>query len=465
LAALNCNTLTVPSPTAMPTPTARPTATATVLPTPTPPGAGQLTLAVTNTFTDTSGNYHLVGEVRNNTDQALTAIEIAVELADSAGNSVLMDDDNAIVEQVTVSPLLYTLAPGETSPFEYTLVHSWGGVTRGTPAAYKATLAGQQTGRVNRARLRVEHIHIIDSGVGRLYLNGELVNTENRWVRVHALAGAVVNADRVLSANATLTYAGELAPAGDAQERDRTPFGLVLSSPGLGATLPTFYWDADIADDVTDDSLSLAVTNTYVDQDGVLHMVGLLTNESERRRDVRLVGGLYAADGAVLSAGYGLWGPIPVDPGAPIPFDVTRFANADTGEPAASFASYRLVVDRYAERFKRYLGSIYTATAASVELPVTDEQPSKVGATWSFFGHALNDSGQPLGYAVLFLSVYDANGGLVATTDLRWGDISTGVLTPFPPGKKLEYIATVRLDPNADASEYRTVTTVIGQVE
>lgn len=96
-----------------------------------------MTIASNFAFTDEWGEYHVVGELQNGTDRVLTSIELTIEIKDASGNSLLKDDNGNVVPTLTFQPLLYTLAPGEASPFEYYVSSD-----AGQPSIYNVTITG-----------------------------------------------------------------------------------------------------------------------------------------------------------------------------------------------------------------------------------------------------------------------------------------------------------------------------------
>ncbi|HEX7540972.1 MAG TPA: hypothetical protein VF352_02480, partial [Anaerolineales bacterium] len=108
--------------------------------------AGDLTITSTNAFVDSYGTYHVVGEVMNNGSTVLTSIELSIEIKDASGNSLMKDDNGSITSNAITSTMLFTLAPGEASPFEYSY-----DTTNGTPASYNMAITSQATGEANRA--------------------------------------------------------------------------------------------------------------------------------------------------------------------------------------------------------------------------------------------------------------------------------------------------------------------------
>jgi hypothetical protein len=99
---------------------------------------GELFIASTNAFTDALGTYHVVGNVDNTSSMVFNSIELTIEIKDASGNSLLKDDNGNITPNTVFYPMLYNLAPGVTSPFEFSY-----DTTNGTPASYYVTISGK----------------------------------------------------------------------------------------------------------------------------------------------------------------------------------------------------------------------------------------------------------------------------------------------------------------------------------
>ena len=424
-----------------------PTSQPPVVDTPvTPPG--DLVIASTNAFVDSYGTYRVVGEVDNNSSTVLNSIELTIEIKDVSGNSLLKDDNGNITPNAIIYPMLYTLAPGIASPFEFSY-----DTTKGTPASYNVTITGQATGEANRATLQWENVQIVDDGSGWYYLTGALVNTGSQWAHIKGLAGAVLDdSNNLLSANLAATYATELAPTGDATGRDRTPFEITFPIPG-GGTKWQLYWDADVTDSVTDYPMEVKVTNTYFDQDGSARIVGWITNNSAQTLDdSQVVGGLYAADGTVLDAGNSIV-PVPVKPGAAAPFSISSFGRSNYNPDQAS------LVSNSSAQFDTWFTS--PPSFEFVDLVATGETVQKDGATWTFSGSVTNTSDKNLSGATVVVMVMDAQNKLVA---MEYTSINpTG--DAIAADETNTYSVSVYLDPAADATGFTTTTLVVGDVK
>jgi hypothetical protein len=409
--------------------------------------SGGLVIASKNAFTDTYGIYHVVGEVDNNSSKAINSIDLTVEIKDVSGSSLLKDDDGNSIPNAITHPLLYTLAPGEASPFDYTY-----DTTKGTPTSSNVTITGQQTGNVNRATLKYENVQIVDNGSSWFYLTGELVNTDSQWVYINGLAGAVLDdSNNVLSTDWTSTYTTELAPSGDALGRDRTPFEVNFPNPG-GSTQWRLYMDADLVSSVNDYPMDVKVTNFYFDQYGTAHLVGWVTNNSDQALDSMVVAGLYSADGTVLDADYAFV-PVPIKAGAAAPFSISSFRSVSYNPNQASLV-----------RTSTAQPDIWATKPPSsefVDLPAIGETVDKNGATWTFNSSFTNTSGKNLSGATVEVMVMDAQNKLVA---MEYTSISpTG--DAIAAGDTNTYSVPVSLDPAVDASGFTTTTVIVGDVK
>lgn len=409
--------------------------------------AGDLSITNTNSFIDSRGTYHVVGVVINNGNTVVTSIELTIEIKDSSGISLLKDNAGGIAPNAIAYPMLYTLAPGESSPFDYSYE-----TTGGMPASYNVLITGQATGSSTRATLQTENVQLVDDGTGSYYLTGDLVNTGSQWAHINSLAGAVLDdSGNVLSANSNAIFTIELAPIGDANGRDRTPFEINIPNPG-GGTQWHVYMDVNVIENVTDYLLDVKVTNTYFDQYDSAHIVGWVTNNSNEQLKPRVVAGLYSADGTALDASYSFV-PVPMKPGTAIPFTISSFASVNNNTNLAA------LVSTFSTRFDP--GETTPSSYELVELSDAGGTVLKDGATWTFDGSITNTSDKSLGGITVMAMIMDAQNTMVAmeyTTIYPTGDaIMLGETNP--------YSISVYLSPTADSAGYTTSVMVIGDVK
>lgn len=427
------------------------TATQTMQPpvvetTATPPG--DLVVSNTSAFVDNLGTYRVTGLVQNNSSKVINSIELTIEIKDAAGNSLLTNDSGVSAPASIFYPMLYTLAPGEASPFEFTYDTSIG-----TPAAYTVAISGQGAGNADRTTLQWENVQLVDNGTGIYFLTGKIVNTGSRWAHIQGLAGGVLDdSNNLLSANLATSYTTELAPAGDPNGYDRTPFAITFPIPG-GSTKWQLYWDADATDTVTSYPLDVKITNTYFDQDGSANIVGWVTNNSPQTLMVsHMVAGLYAGDGTVLDSGNSVV-PSPVRPGESAPFSISEFGlvNHDPNQIA--------LVQTCSAQYDPYF--TFPSSFESIDLTAVPDAIQQDSSTWIFSGSVTNSSSSNLSGITVTAMVMDSQNKLVAmgyTSIIPTGEaISTG--------ESNSYSITINIDPSADSTGYTSQVRVIGYLK
>lgn len=413
-----------------------------------PVASGSVDILSTSMTTDSYGYTYLFGEVMNNTDQVITGIELEIAVTDGSGNSLITDYNGNTVPSTTFSPLLYTLAPGDSSPFSYYL-----GEPASPPANHEVTVLGYDTTTQERADVDYQNVNIVEDGYGNYYLTGELVNLSNQWVHISGLAGGVLDdANNVLSADWTTTFIAELAPTGDAELRDITPFAVDFPIPTQEATQWSIWWDVAVSSNVIDYPLTVTVTNSYFDDYGDVHLVGYVENGYDSALTTILVGGLYDVDGVTLDAGYTFLG-APMAAGGTMPFDISYFGGVNYIEEQAA------LIDAYLVNYDPW--STYEPFYEIVDLTYSGETVSKSGASWTVSGTFTNSSDQNLTDVVVMVAVFDSSDNLVGYNYAYfYPDSDT-----FAPGATGAYDVYLYLDASADLSGYTTSTLVIGEID
>jgi hypothetical protein len=196
---VNVSSLEAPSITALPTDTPVPSTAIPSLPTDTPvpstaipslptatptPSLPQLEILSHQSYED-AGWFHIVGEVRNNSDTPMEFVEIVATLYDDAG-------------QVVGTDFTYTeldvIPPGAQSPFE-TGTDEWAGATN-----YKLQAQGSPGTMPRQDIVILSHSHYED--LGWLHVRGEVQNTGDTpaefvkiVVTLYDAAGNVVGTD------------------------------------------------------------------------------------------------------------------------------------------------------------------------------------------------------------------------------------------------------------------------------
>ncbi len=442
--------------TSRPTPTAAPASTTSTPPTPTPGSgaivAGALAVRGTTSYVDSFNYFHVVGEIFNSTEQPLTGIELMVNVADASGQPAL-DGDDRPMDGGLFSPLLYTLLPGESAPFDFFRILPDRADTDGWQVS--VSVANQTPAELQRAVVEVVNSRVAPNDNGTIFLTGELVNRTEAPVKISSFAAALVAEDgRVLAANASSDYLVHLAPAGDAGGGDRTPFALAIDGPPDPGVQAAYYVDAEVAEPrTTAADVTVNVTYRFADEFDDLHLAAAVTNNSGQMLTVRLVAGLYAADGAVLDVASAST-PIYVAPGATVPVSLEYFDSLNrSAEAQAQVNRVTVQVDPF---------WTYPITYAVAELQTANEVKEPVGtAQYSFRGDVVNSSQAELTSATLILAIYDGADNLVAS---NWIIVYPEAET-FKPGETLPFDMSVYLPTDTDLSDYTFTTIVQGYVK
>jgi len=416
--------------------------------------SGDVEIVSLSTYKDTSGYFHVVGEIHNGTAKALTSIELTIKIKDAGGKSLLKDDSDKVVDSLTFSPLVSTLGPDESSPFDYYLSSD-----AGTPAdkdCCQVTVTGQETGQVNRADVQVENGEMTTDSDGNIHLTGELVNKGSSPAQLNSLAGAALDADgKVVAANWSTTVTRYLAPTGDSGGRDRTPFHINLDGKVDNVKDQKIFIDADQAQPAAATNMKVEIVRGYFDGTGSYHLIGLLTNNGKDTMNVSVVGGLYAKDGTVLDADT-FSVPIYLEAGQTIPYDLAYFGsvskNADEGK---RIDSYTVQVDPY---------WTYPSTSQVVALKTSSDDGGNVAdGNWTLKGDVTNTSGQALSSITVLTGLYDAGGKLVAS---GWTSISPAEgKDSLAKGEKGSFELTIYLDSQLDTTGLKFKTFVQGSVK
>lgn len=413
-----------------------------------PPSDALEILSMTS-FTDDFGYFYIYGEVLNTSDTAVDFIELLVEVKDANGNSLLVDENGSPTDTQVIYPMISVLAAGDSSPFSFYLDTS----TYGAPATYDVLVGSYEVTDVQRADLSFENVQMIDGGDGYLYLSGDLVNQTSNWVYIASVAGgALDDSNSVLSADWSFDYASMLAPAGDANSQDRTPFAVSFQYPPGDVTQWSIWWDAQVYDGDPQYPLTLEVTYTYFDDYGSVHLVGIVSNEGTETVNTSVVAGLYAEDGTCLDASY-TYMPYAVKPGESVPFDVTYFSSVNyNDEQAALVDTYTIQVDYWATYPSYYTQTLLESSNASL---------SKSGANWTVTGNFTNTSDKNVLDAIVVAMVFDASDNLVGlgyTYRYPTGE-------NYAPGAGDTFDIYLYLDPSADLTNYEIQIVVVGETE
>jgi hypothetical protein len=402
----------IPEPTATTAPTEAPAEVATET---TVSGDPIIQIGQVHGFFDIYDTLNVVGLVTNNTDRVVDNVEIEIEVFDA-------NDVSLYVETVYMD--LFALAPGETSPFSLYVFDD-------LPEAdnFVATVVGNSVTDLERATLEVANSLMTLDDDGNIHLTGELLNNTDQPVNINALAGAVFNANGDLmvseSYNVTIRY---LDPG------QSGPFRITMTGPDSGtADITNFqvYIDAEVTEAIDPINVTISDAVNYLDGFDDLHLVGQLTNDSDKVLSVYLVAGLYDAEGNVVDAS-SLTLPInALKPGEFSPYDFDFWGPSNsTGGLLDSADSYSVQVDAY---------WTWETTTELFDLTTANDTNEFDEFGGTFTGQVVNNSGGPVDSVTVVVYLVDKESGEIVVTDYTY------LFEEIADGGTLDY--TVYLDP------------------
>ncbi len=413
--------------------------------------AGELAVVNSYGYVDSFDYVHIVGELLNDSSKPVADIELTIEVRDKDGKTLLKGDDGNPTDSVTTSPFLYTVGPGEYTPFDYYFDPD------GAEAdEFTVTITGQETGDINRVDLNVENTQMVSDDSGNLYITGELVNASDVNAKVNNIAAAALDQDQnVVAANGYGAMSYILAPAGDDSGNDRTPFRIRLDDPGSDVVndYVIYIFDADEADSFDAYDVDVEILTGYFDSFDSFHLIGTVTNNSDTLLNIGLVAGLYADDNTVLDADT-LSTAIYVAPGETVPWDFQYFSNVNGNRDQADLIdSYTVQVDPY---------WTYETSYEVVALETTNDDNSDQGdGQWKFMGDVVNSSGKELSSMTVLITIWDKDDNIVGMTSTYISPEGDS----FKDGDKGSFETYLYLDPNADSSEYTFTSIAQGYVK
>ena len=457
LAMLACSigdkTPTAVAPTDAPVKTEAPTEVPTEAPVKTEPptqgGTGELTVVSAYGYQDSWDYYHVTGLIKNDSNKAVSEVELTIEMRDASGATVLKDYDDNFVESTTFNPMLTTLLPGESAPYDYYIY------TDMVPETFTVSVSGSLSGDATRAGVEVRNAQLIPGDNGTYAIVGELINNSSTSAKINDLAGVILDGDgNVVAADWSYDMCNILQPSGDASGMDYAPFAITLDGPTDGSfTDWQVYIDAVETDTEDVAPLYISFTNNYFDDFGDFHIVGVIENQGTDTYYTSLLGGVYDANGLVVDAGT-VSVPLYIKAGEVVPFDVSYWNLVSwNDEIAASIDTFTVQIDPY---------WTYTVDYDLVDLTnVTTTKDERSSGQISLGGTLVNDSGKALYNATVVGYLMDADDNLIA---IQWTYV-------FPEGDAIadgdsnDFEMTFWLDPAVDPNSLTISYMVQGDVK
>ncbi len=366
---------------------------------------GPVVLVNTSTFTDYLDDLHIVGLVRNTDAEAQSYIEFTLTVKDAQGQTLLTDFDGNPVDNETFYPLLDTLVPNETSPFD-TYVSLDEGII---PASCTIAFSTATSTSVERGDVTTRNVRSVTDYNGNLYIFGELVNNGNTPAHISSLAGAGVDGSgNVLAASYSMNLVEYLAPAGDPNGLDHGPFGIMIWGPVGPTAQPQVFIDTEVYDTIAAPAVTLEVTSVYLDQYDYVHVVGTATNNGDSQLSFYVQTTLLDTGGQILDTYY-VYLPFDPEPGQMIPFDQTSWAQIDFNDAEKESIDHaELQIDPY---------WVMNFTTQLVYMMPEEITGTDMGSgSYSVTGTVINNSSGPMSTIVVIAYLTDASGKVVGTS-------------------------------------------------
>ena len=356
-------------------------------------GTADLEILMVNSFKDSFDTWNILGLVKNNTNRVVDGIEIEVELFDVDGNSLFLD---------IAYTDLYSIAPGEVTPFSYYVFEE-------LPTAdnYEARIVGSSVTDLERAALDVINTKLTVDEYGDFHVTGELLNNTDRPILISSLASATFSADGLIQTADSYSVAIRYLDPGDVG-----PFRVTMAGEGdPEAVVPDFdvYVDAEFTEPLTPYNVLIGDAIYYLDTFDDLHLVGEVTSNADIPLNLTLVAAIYDASGVVLDAASTTLAMSAIQAGETLPYDFEFWGpmNYETG--AVDLAdSYTIQVDGY---------WTWDSSVELIEISTQNDTNTFDDFGGEFNGQVVNNSGGPLSYVTVLIYLRDLETGEIVTTD------------------------------------------------
>ena len=394
---------------------------------------GELGVSRITAYQDEWESWIIVGLVMNNTDRAADSLEIEVEVLDDAGDSIFSEVAYAS---------LYSLAPGESSPF---ILWVWDEMEN--PAEFVGEVVGFSTTDLERADVDIIG-DMMTFGEGYVNVTGEIVNNNDFPVDIADLAAATFDTDgNLMTADSDDVAISYLQPG------DSAPFRISMEAPGKGEEDIVDYRVYSNSEVVTEEDLyevSFLEEATYFDSDGDFHLLGEVRNDSDVNLNLSMIAGLYDMNENVLDASHDDMPINSLAPGESTFYDFYSWIPIKYSEGLADQAdSYIVQVD---------YGWTWDSDTIYADFTVTDGGFEETFWGVSFTGQVTNNSGDVLesGKVIVVLRSKD-NGELLAMG-------YTTLYDDVPDGGTADYEAVVEVEEGFDLDSFDYTITAVGQL-
>jgi hypothetical protein len=408
-----------------------------------------------NGYTDASGYYHVVGEVKNTSDYRVDSVTLHIRMLDQNGN-VLQNKFDSPAESKYCQVFMNRLDPGEVSAFDYDTMLDEGV----TPASLDVQFIKADTLVYNDyvSGINVEKKFSYIERFSWTEITGELVNTNNFWVWINYGEGVVRDTSGEVVGAASLITGTYLAPAGDPSGLDRAPFIVSIHGPITDAVSQDINFHAYQAKE-TPPPLSYEVNqpNFYLDGLGYAHLHMMIENTGSENIYPSLQAAIFDTTGNVISISVQDFPTYScLEPGKKLPIDFSNWMVSANNFDMSAVAKNSVRVENV----------FSTTDFKCFKTNYLDENAAKDIAT-NFTGHGAvdvtgkltNTSSESLDTIMATVYYTDPTGKIVG--------LESDLLYPpngeFAPGEEVEFEMTLRMSPSLDMSTITQHVLLVGQ--
>ena len=384
--------------------------------------SGELGIDTLQSYQNYYDDWYVVGLLTNYTERAVDDVEIEIEVFDSSGNSIYTE---------IAYPELYTIAPGETVPFELSFYEE-------LPDAdsFVATIVGYSAAEVERPMVEIRGTLMTIDDDGDVHVTGEIVNNDIEPISIDVAAATFDSLGEIVTADSRAVVVGYLDPGASGPFR--------VSMTGLGDSAAdivdyTIYVDAEITSPTEIRSIGWSEDESlYLDYWDWFHLVGEVTNNGVESLNIRIVAGLYDAAGNVMDAASTDLPLSALAPGETLPYDFEFWG------PVNYAAGTIEQIDRYT--FQWDPSWTWTTSTEYVDLDIANDEYTTDDSSATFTGQVLNNTDGPVDYTYVIIGMRDTSTGVLVGMeyDSIWDEI--------PAGGSGEYDVTIEFEPGLDVN-------------
>lgn len=373
-----------------------------------------------NSFWNTTGAFRVVGLVQNNSSRTINNIKIDISVFDSTDQFLYAD---------TANTLLFTLIPGEISPF----VLKIDSISKDAKYA-TGIISSYGNGKIERSSVEILGVTTSVDDSNKVNITGELYNGNLDPIQINGLAGAVFNQDgEIIATNAQTVSSQYLDPG----EKGVFRITMTGSDPEiLSFTDYHVFADVQVTNPQGYFDLTFSESPTYyMDPSDWFHLVGEITNHSETPFQVGFIAGVYDEAGNVIDVAQTN---LPINtllPGDILPFDFSNWG------PLNSKMGWVDSAVRFSIQWDPYWTEVSEST--SIELQIENDSYTVDGFFSTFSGFVTNNTNRDLSNIVVLVSLYDQS-QIISMNSALLGNLSVGknkayeIIVDVPTGFEIQ---------------------------